>query len=538
MGDYGYPIPLDKVDDLIAELKSYGFDDNQMYIYFHQIESLDEVEDGVKNLIDAYRRQGYSDEDLSKMFLFDVSIVPKELPIDRGNPFADHGTEWEERFNKWYNYYVEADGGNEYAAFDDAFNACNNELEFYKNVSDIPPNERIDPMPTSETVTEPGGEPGPTVAPVVPATQELAPGYSISKLLEKSDNPLGNQDVNNMSRLDFIAIYSTSNKLTSNELRDLIKKLDSSDMVFTPHPTHYFFGTAYEEKYNLLANSGDARSKANALSEEVRLLKQEFQRSQKAFDNWKGSASDSERESVETLLKEFDGLIKTLESTVKPTCNLINNLTKKLENLKKGEQKLFQLTGVDGNGSVIGNQQKDCLYLLKKQQEELQADYDSCSSNYNSISNNPEYGDNGKTTNSYNNSLRDAKNKLTNAENKLNKINKDIENKEKQIEKQRSELDKMLEDVILTIYDIEQFDLGIESVESYLGFDPGDKGQPNEHFGDWDQFKEHILENNENIINGVRYDQIPVESQPTASNDTSVTGKEDVYTEFENMLTG
>ncbi len=37
MGDYGYPIPLDKVDDLIAELKSYGFDDYQMYNYFHQI---------------------------------------------------------------------------------------------------------------------------------------------------------------------------------------------------------------------------------------------------------------------------------------------------------------------------------------------------------------------------------------------------------------------------------------------------------------------------------------------------------------------
>ena len=247
--------------------------------------------------------------------------------------------------------------------------------------------------------------------------------------------------------------------------------------------------------YNSLATANDFKQKANSLTEEVKLLKKEYLTAHQAYESWKGTASELELSAMESIMNQFDSDISDLEKSLKSACDGLNILKGLLDKLKNNEKKLFQLTGVDGDGSPIASQPKDCLYLLKKQQEELQAAYDSSSSAYDNLANNPEYGDNDKPTSSYNKNLNNAKSKMNSDKSKLDRINKDIENKDKLIEKAKTELDKTLEEVILTIFDINSYDSNLELIESYLGFDPGDKGQPNEHYTDWESFKTHTMHN-------------------------------------------
>ncbi len=317
----------------------------------------------------------------------------------------------------------------------------------------------------------------------------------IHSILQETDNPLKNNNVEGMSRLDYIATYAVSGKYNRIELNWKINELDASDLTFAPHPSHYFTGTPYEEMYNSLATANDYKQKANSLTEEVKLLKKEYLTAHQAYESWKGTASELELSAMESIMNQFDSDISDLEKSLKSTCDGLNILKGLLDKLKNNEKKLFQLTGVDGDGSPIASQPKDCLYLLKKQQEELQAAYDSSSSAYDNLANNPEYGNNDKPTSSYNKNLNNAKSKMNSDKSKLDRINKDIENKDKLIEKAKTELDKTLEEVILTIFDINSYDSNLELIESYLGFDPGDKGQPNEHYTDWESFKTHTMHN-------------------------------------------
>lgn len=328
-----------------------------------------------------------------------------------------------------------------------------------------------------------------------PVQETVNLGAEISAILKETDNPLKTDNVEGMSRLDYIATYAASGKYNRIELNWKINELDASDLTFAPHPSHYFTGTPYEEMYNSLATANDFKQKANSLTEEVKLLKKEYLTAHQAYESWKGTASELELSAMESIMNQFDSDISDLEKSLKSACDGLNILKGLLDKIKNNEKKLFQLTGVDGDGSPIASQPKDCLYLLKKQQEELQAAYDSSSSAYDNLVNNPDYGDNDKPTSSYNKNLNNAKSKMNSDKSKLDRINKDIENKDKLIEKAKTELDKTLEEVILTIFDINSYDSNLELIESYLGFDPGDKGQPNEHYTDWESFKTHTMHN-------------------------------------------
>ncbi len=502
-----------------------------------ELEALQQREEGAKDLVEiagksypryiindilGFRDSGFTDEMLlqsgySQEQLDAATEYSSGLPTPTPGPeLATENPERDAKLKERYEFYLSLGYSK-----DDAKELADNDIFLMEHDVRIQTQEEDQRM-QNENLN------------VVPETVNL--GDEISAILKETDNPLKTNNVEGMSRLDYIATYAASGKYDRTQLNRKISELDTSDLTFAPHPSHYFTGTPYEKMYNSLATANDFRQKANSLTEEVKLLKKEYLTAHQAYESWKGTASELELSAMDAIMNKFDSAISDLEKALKPACDGLNKLKSLLEKLKNNEKKLFQLTGVDGDGSPIASQPKDCLYLLKKQQEELQAAYDSSSSTYNNLANNPEYGDNNKPTSNYNKNLNNAKSKMNSDKSKLDKINKDIENKEKLIEKAKTELDKILEEVILTIFDINSYDSNLESIESYLGFDPGDKGQPNEHYTDWETFKTYTMHNYRDFMEDVPYDQREQNNDSGSSNVDDKDKRADIYSQFEDMF--
>ncbi len=425
------------------------------------------------------REQGFSDEELLTVGFSSHALEVTDKYLNGALPTIEPPTEEElerERlFNEYYEYYLclgdseelarDKAGGQVYVYFD----AHNQELIEY------------DPMQDPEYLE------------MLNSSISLQPSISdeIREILAETKNPLNNENVDSFSRLDYLAIYAASGKLDESRLRSKKRFLFATEEVFAPHPVRYYMGTQFEETYNSLISSGDIEKKTNLLSEEISILQEEYAKAYDDFSVWKSTATETMAGSMEYIMRTFDDALSELESHLNPVSNSIKGLQEKLEKLNDHEKKLFQLTGIDNNGTPVNDQAKDCLYLLKKQQDELQSEYDTLAEAYDNLSENPEYGTNNKTTSNYNKSLKNAKSKMNTAKSKLDKFNKTVENKEKQIEQAKNELDNILEDVIMTIFNISNYNQYLQAFKTYLGFDP----RNNERYSDWETFKKHTMLN-------------------------------------------
>ena len=346
----------------------------------------------------------------------------------------------------------------------------------------------------------------------------LASNPKLTEIINTTGNPLLTTDTSKFSKLDYIATYAASGQYDSIDLKLMVDALEANGVEFEAHPSHYFKGTIFEEKFNILKQQGGKFSYTREdLEAEVAELRDKVKQAHDTFLSWEGSASDKEKEAIETIIGKFEVTMGNIDNALGPACDALDELYGKLEELQKAEEELFALTGEDGDGAPVGDTGKS-LRELNKKLEDLKRERQSAIDNYSSIARFPVYKkreqgtetdgsphmvSTGEYTDAYKASLEAAKQKMEDKKKEVADLEKEIADLEAVIEEKKKALDEILEEAIKLYYDITSYETTLDTFESFFYGGVNSKRQRGSSYQDrtsWVADKDSLLSHHDSTI--------------------------------------
>ena len=346
----------------------------------------------------------------------------------------------------------------------------------------------------------------------------LASNPKLTEIINTTGNPLLTKDTSKFSKLDYIATYAASGQYDSIDLKLMVDALEASGVEFEAHPAHYFKGTILEDKFNILKQQGGKFSYTREdLEAEIAELRDKVKQAHDTFISWEGGASAKEKEAIETIIGKFEVTMGNIDNALGPACDALDELYAKLEELQKGEEELFALTGEDGDGAPVGDTGKS-LRELNKKLETLKKEEQSAIDNYSSIARFPVYKkkeqgtetdgsphmvSTNEYTDAYAASLASAKQKMEDKKKEVADLEKEIADLEVVIEQKKTELDGILEEAIKLYYDITSYETTLDTFESFFYGGINSKRQRGATYQDrhqWIESKDSLLSHHDSTI--------------------------------------
>lgn len=224
---------------------------------------------------------------------------------------------------------------------------------------------------------------------------------------------------------------------------------------------------------------------AKQLQQDVDYLQKDYSKVKDQINVWKGSASDTAKEALNSILDKFGCTMDNINNAVGPACEKIEEFKEQLEKLKTGKE---ELTGEDGNGG-LDKELKD----LTKDYEDKKAAYEALKAAYDGMSdtttNKVADGTNEDGTTKYktvtveNEEKKKKKTELDAAETAMKEAEKKKTEMENTIKAKEAELDVLLEDIKTTYSMIKEFTSTVSTFKDYIG-----KGLSNGTFSSADKF--------------------------------------------------
>ena len=209
---------------------------------------------------------------------------------------------------------------------------------------------------------------------------------------------------------------------------------------------------------------------AKQLQQDVDYLSKDYAKVKDQINVWKGSASDTAKEALNSILDKFGCTMDNINNAVGPACTKIEEFKEQLEKLKEGKE---ELTGADGNGG-LDKELKD----LTKDYEDKKATYEALKAAYDGMPDtktnkvadgtNEDGSTKYKTVTVENEEKKNKKTELDAAEAAMKEAEQKKKEKEEQIKTKEAELDTLLEDIKTTYAMIKELTSTVSTFKDYL----------------------------------------------------------------------
>jgi hypothetical protein len=321
------------------------------------------------------------------------------------------------------------------------------------------------------TQTEGAGERGSGYAPG--QQKELATNGSFQTVVSanQSENVFKNQSASDgktsYSKNEYIAAYASSGQYSATDLSLTANALPEE--MFASNSSTFFYGTEFEEMLPDLQGI-DWQAKADGYRSTVNELKEQFNSLHDSIEGWTGSASASDKKTLENILMKFEVTMANIEDNLEPACEAMMDFVKELETLQELEKTYVSYHGKMELPNGATSQCKDVVFDARSV-DVIQKEYDE------KIANEPaltipqesmeEYTENGVT------STRPVTVDVPNPahatwETEKAALETELNNAKEQDAKNLKALEDQLLIVIAAYYQIKNFETTVQSYKAYF----------------------------------------------------------------------